>query len=71
MYQSLRLSMEEGNYKFYKMTSNKPNNYRCGINVPNSYRFGVLDTKTNIFHYNYIHLDFELKTTFVQNQQLN
>lgn len=42
--------MEEDNYKFYKMTSN----------IPNNYRFGVLDTKTNIFHYNYINLDFEL-----------
>jgi len=44
--------MEEDNYKFYKMTSN--------TNKPYNYRFGVLDTKTNIFHYNYIHLDFEL-----------
>ena len=51
--------MKEDNYKFYKMTSNKPNNYRFGVNIPNDYRFGVLDTKTNIFHYNYINLDFE------------
>jgi len=42
--------MEEGNYKFYKVT----------YNLTNHYGFGVLNTKTNIFHYcNYMQLDFE------------